>query len=194
MSVYHSLEYDGTGVNLADVLPVPRCRLPLGSKQNMRSRIRGPQNNGPSRKSHGHGSPLEVLRRQDERGEDEQPSDSHIDTMKACILPGVFAIFLVSFGAVARCTAELQGVLVLSHRASLSPCLQALAHHKRDVQPTPGGATELRTRQLRQHVWQSGTPNRHDLWDTFVASQQNSHSGSSRLHYADSLGGGIHIA
>lgn len=110
MSVYHSLEYDGTGVNLADVLPVPRCRLPLGSEQNLRSRIRGPQNNRPGRKSHGHGSPLEVLRRQDERGEDEQPSDSHIDALKACVVPGVFAIFLVSFGQIAavslscRCT------------------------------------------------------------------------------------------
>lgn len=128
MSVYYFLEYDGTGVNLADVLPVPRCRLPLGSKQNLRSRIRGPQNNRPGRKSHG--SPLEMLRRQDERGEDEQPSDSHeqpsdshTDALKACLLPGVFATFLVSFEQMAVCTAvilELQGVQVLSHRASLN--------------------------------------------------------------------------
>lgn len=84
----HAIEYDGTGVRLADVLPVPRCKLPLQPRLDRRSTTAAFQT---SRRPGGSSySPLEYLRRQEAREQDQEPPKS-LGTVCAELILQAFA-------------------------------------------------------------------------------------------------------
>ena len=79
-----SLEYEGTGVRLADALPVPRCKLPLQPRLNRRSTIAAFQTS--RRPGDASNSPLEYLRRQEARGQDREPPKSRVTVCAELIM------------------------------------------------------------------------------------------------------------
>ena len=84
----HAIEYDGTGVHLADVLPVPRCKLPLQPRLNRRSTTAAFQTS--RRPGESSSSPLEYLRRQEAREQDREPPKS-LGTVCAELILQAFA-------------------------------------------------------------------------------------------------------
>lgn len=87
--------YAGTNQCVADILPVPRCLLPVdlvfdGHRRTTRktSHVRA------GRRSRS--SPLDSLRRHEARGQDEQPAKRSVEFLKLCMVPSMFAATLVS--------------------------------------------------------------------------------------------------